>query len=214
MSEAVPYRFVLVAHSQDLVDSVRRVADCDGYTLDWRIVDCETAVPVARQCLEADAEVIICHGGTGNKIMRALANSAVLIDRADMDVIKAIRAASRVDRDIILAAHQDEHHDIAVIEELLDVRIPHAAYSDTRKLFATFEDLYANGVRVPVRGGVTKQSMDSIGGRGFIIAANRHCISKTLLMAKTLAGQRARTSRGHGKLSYTAPERRGRPGTV
>lgn len=192
MPETVPYRFALVAHSQDLVDSVRRVADCDGYTLDWRIVDFETAAPVARQCMEEGAEVVICHGGTGNRIVRALGNSVVAIDRTDMDVIKALREASRIDRDIILAMHQDEHHDIAVIEDLLDVRIHHVTYSDTRKLFITLEELYAKGVRVLVGGGVTKRGMDDIGGRGFIIAANRHSITEALTRAKVLAGQKRR----------------------
>ena len=186
------YRFVLVTHSQDLIDSVRKVADLSGYTLEWRIVDFETAAPVARQCLDEGAEVIICHGGTGNLIVRALGGSVVAIDRTDMDVIKTIREAAQVDREIIFAAHQDEHHHIPVIEELLGVRIHHVRYSDTRTLFATLKELYAQGVRVLVGGGVTKQGMDDLGGQGFVIAANRHSILEALAKAKGLAEQKRR----------------------
>jgi len=194
VSVTSPYRFVLVSHSQDLVDSVRRVADCEGYTLDWRIVDFETAAPVACQCLDEGAEVVICHGGTGKLIVRALGNSVVAIDRTDMDVIKAIREAARVDREIVFAAHQDEHHDIPIIEKLTGVRIHHVKYSDSRMLFSTLEKLYAQGVRVLVGGGVSKQGMDDLGGRGFVIAANRHSITAALDRAKALAAQKRRES--------------------
>ena len=200
MSEITPYRFTLLAHSPDLVESVRAVADMDGYTLEWKLINFDTAVPVARQCLEDGTEVVICHGGTGNKVVRGLGNNVVAIDRTDMDVIKTIREASRVDGQIILAAHQDEHHDVAVIEELLGVRIHHITYDDTRVLFATLAELYAKGVRVLVGGGVTKQGMDNLGGSGFVIAANPHSIREALSRAKVMAEQKRRERAQHENL--------------
>ncbi|MDR2573242.1 MAG: sigma 54-interacting transcriptional regulator [Desulfovibrio sp.] len=200
MAETTPYRFVLLAHSQDLVESVRALADMNGYTLEWRLVDFDTAVPMARECLEAGADVIICHGGTGNGIVRALGGNVVIIDRTDMDVIKTIREAARVSREIIFAAHRNEHHDIALMEELLDVRIHHVSYEDSRLLFATLTQLYARGVRVLVGGGVTKQGMDDLGGKGFVIAANPHNIKEALDRACALAGQMQRERAQHENL--------------
>ena len=200
MPESTPYRLTLVAHSLDLVESVRAVADLNGYTLDWRLVDFETAVPVASQCIEDGTEVVICHGGTGNKVVRALGNNVVAIDRTDMDIIKAIREAAGVDTEIILAAHQDEHHEIAIIEELLGVHIHLVSYDETRALFSTLADLYARGIRVLVGGGVTKQGMDDLGGEGFVIAANPYSILEALSRAKVLAEQKRRERAQHENL--------------
>ena len=200
MLDTAPFRLALVAHSPDVVDCVYQVAEKGKYELQSHLVDFDSAVPVAQSCLESGAEVVICHGGTGNSIVQALGQAVVAIDRTDMDVINALRLASKVDRNIILAAFLGEEHDLAVIEELLDVRIHHIAYSSSQKLFATVDKLYTEGVQVLVGGGVSSQYMNNLGGQGFVIPTNRHSARKALLQAQALAGQKRRENAQHENL--------------
>jgi len=200
MPETAPYRFALVAHSPYLVECVRQVAVEGEYELQSRLADFGTAVPVARECLENGAEVVLCHGGTGNAIVRGVGHSVVAIDRTDMDLINTLRQAAEVDREIILAAFAGEYHDLRAIEELLDVRIHHIQYTPPGLPFAAMDALYARGVRVLVGGGVTKRYMDDLGGRGFVIAPNRHSIQRALDQAVILARQRRSSAAQHENL--------------
>ena len=200
MLDTAPFRLALVAHSSDVVDCVYQVADQKKCDLQSHLVDFDSAVPVARGCLENGAEVIICHGGTGNSIVQALGQAVFAIDRTDMDVINAIRLASKVDRNIILAAFSGEEHDLAVIEELMGVRIHHVAYDASCTLFAAVDELYGQGVRVLVGGGVSSQYMNDLGGQGFVIPANRHSARKALQQAQALAAQKRRENAQHENL--------------
>ncbi len=200
MPEVAPYRLALVAHSPHLVECVRQVAVEGEYELQSRLADFESAAPIARECLEDGAEVVLCHGGTGNAIVRGLGHSVVAIDRTDMDLINTLRQAAKLDREIILAAFLGEEHDLAAIEELLDVRIHHIQYTSSGPLFAAVDKLYAQGVRVLVGGGITKRYMDDLGGAGFVIAPNRYSIRKALEQAVILARQKRRAAAQHENL--------------
>ncbi len=200
MPKVAPYRIALVAHSPNIVECVRQVAVEGEYELVSRLADFETAAPVARECLENGAEVVLCHGGTGNSIVREVGHSVVAIDRTDMDLIKTLRHAAQVDRNIILAAYAGEEHDLSVIEELLDVRIHHIEYASSKPLFTAVDELYAAGVRVLVGGGITKRYMDDLGGTGFVIAPNRYSIQQALDQAVILARQKRRAVAQHENL--------------
>ena len=198
MPATPPYRIALVAHSPELVDAVRRAVSLEDFsigapfTLDVRLCDFDTAVPVARDCLEQGAEVVVCHGGTGNSIVEAIRHSVVAIDRTDMDLINTLRKASTVDTEIILAAHRREEHDIEAIEGLLGVSIHNIVYPDSGMLFREVDKLYARGVRVLVGGGASKRYMDDLGGAGFVIVTNRHSIRRAFARAGSLVAQKRR----------------------
>jgi propionate catabolism operon transcriptional regulator len=194
MSVEAPFRFALVAHSRYLVDIFNQASQGEKFDLDVHFVDFESAAPVAKQCLEDGAEVVICHGGTGNSVVRALGHihPIVAIDRTDMDVINTIRQAAKVDRDIILASHIGEEHDLPVIEQLLDVRIHSIVYPNSRMVFNEIDKLYDQGIHVLAGGGITKQYMDDLGGTGFVIVVAQQNVLRALAQAKALAIQKRR----------------------
>jgi len=195
-----PPAFALVGHSLEIVDCVRRVADSPDYTVDYHVATSESCIPLARDCLAKGYEVILCHGGTGRSIVRALGHSVVAIDRTDMDVIKTLREAARVSRKIVLAAYQGESHDIAVMEELLGISIHHIVYANWTELFAKVQEAYDQGVRVLIGGGVSKRSMENLGGRGFVIHPNPHSIALALEQAQAIARQKRIEAARHGDL--------------
>ena len=194
------FTFALVAHSQEIADCVRRVADSQDYEIHYHVATSESAVPLAQGCLAKGYEVVLCHGGTGRSIVRALGHNAVAIDRTDMDVIKTLREAALASRSIALAAYLGESHDIAVMEELLDISIHHIVYANWTELFRKVRAAYDQGVRVLVGGGVSKKSMESCGGRGFVIHPNPHSIGLALEQAQATARQKRIEAARHGDL--------------
>ncbi|WP_300163671.1 sigma 54-interacting transcriptional regulator [Solidesulfovibrio sp.] len=194
------FAFALVAHSQEVADCVRRVADSLDYEIHYHVATSESAIPLAQECLAKGYEVVLCHGGTGRSIVRALGHNAVPIDRTDMDVIKTLREAARVSRTIALAAYLGESHDIAVIEELLGISIHHIVYANWAELFHKVRAAYDQGVRVLVGGGVSKKCMENCGGTGFVIHPNPHSIRLALEQAQATARQKRIEAARHGDL--------------
>lgn len=190
MLDTTRFNFALVAHSHEVVECVRRVANSQGYDIHYHVATSESAVPVAREYLEKGYEVVLCHGGTGRSIVRAIGHSVVAIDRTDMDVIKTLRSAAQVSRCIALAAYLGESHDIAVMEELLGISIHHITYANWNEMFRKVKEAYDQGVRVLVGGGVSKQSMESLGGTGFVIHPNPHSIEQAMEQAMAIARQK------------------------
>jgi transcriptional regulator, propionate catabolism operon regulatory protein len=194
------YRFALVAHSAEIVDSVQRVARYEDYDLDCQVATFEAVVPAAEKYLEDGYDVVLCHGGTGNSIVRNIGHSVSVIDRTDMDVVKTLRKASSLSKTIALASYLEEKHDTREIEELLRITIHHIVYATWEELFSKVKDAYAQGVHVLVGGGISKKSMENQGGVGFVIEPNPHSIQNALDSARALARHKRIEAARHADL--------------
>jgi transcriptional regulator, propionate catabolism operon regulatory protein len=184
------YRFALVAHSPAVVDCVRRVAEAAQHDILYRVANFESIIPVASECLDAGYEIILCHGGTGRTIVKSIGHSVALIDRTDMDVINTLCHASQISRVVALATHIEEHHDVEVMEKLLGIDIHRIAYATWNELFLKVKLAVDRGVRVLVGGGISKRSMENLGGTGFVIEPNPHSIREALEHAVSMARQK------------------------
>jgi propionate catabolism operon transcriptional regulator len=187
MLDTPRFRFALVAHSAEIVECVRRVARDEDYDLECQVATFETVVPAARKFLDEGREVVLCHGGTGKSITRAIGHSVAAIERTDMDVIRSLRMAGRLSSHIALAAFLEEHHDLEMMQELLGVKIHHITYASWEEMFVKIRAAYDRGVRVLVGGGVSKHYMESLGGVGFVIEPNAHSIRNALEDARAIA---------------------------
>ena len=190
MLDPARYRFALVAHSPEVVDCVRRVARYEDYDLACRVADADLVIPAAEEFLRSGCEVVLCHGGTGRSILRALGNSAVVIDRTDMDVVKSLLQARAVSRNIVMACYLEEKHDTDMIERLIDVRIHLVVYATWAEMDVKVREAYDQGVRVLVGGGISRRCMESLGGVGFVIEPNPHSIGRALEHARAIARQK------------------------
>lgn len=180
----------MLAHAPEILRFARPVLDHSGDEVRYEMVDFENNIPVARQCLADGAEVILCHGGTGNAIVQALPDAAVAIARTDMDVIKTLQRAAAVARHIAFAVHEGEVHDVPEMEKLLDLRLHIVPYATLDEMRRGITDAWTRGLRVLIGGGVSSKFMESLGGVGFVIEPSTHSIQVALKRARALAAQR------------------------
>lgn len=195
-----PYRMTFLAHSPELVEQMKLALRGRFEWMSYESVDFETGPAKARACLEAGSEVILCHGGTGDAICRAIGHSIVTIDRTDMDVIKSLRRARRLSGRVILAAYRDERHDLAEMESLLDLRIHHISYDSDAALSIAVQRAYDQGLRVLVGGGVSKRYIEDLGGTGFVSEPSQHSIRLALDHAAAIARQKREDNMRHADL--------------
>lgn len=190
MQPTAPYRFAVLAHSSEIIESVRRVVCERDYTVRYCIIDFTTAIPKAQEYLEGDSEVVLCHGGTGSTILSAVGQSVVVIEHTEMDIIKCLRQACHLSKTIVLVTHINEHHDIGLMENLLDISIYPVTHDTDANLFSGIKRAYDAGFQVLVGGGVSKQYMESLGGTGFTIDPNPYSIQRALAHATAIARQK------------------------
>lgn len=195
-----PYRLALLSPSRELAAHVKTIMRERSEEMRYEYVDFETGPILAKACLVSGSEVVICHGGTGNAIIRALGHSVVIIDRTDMDVIKALKRARLLSKNVILSAYRDERHDLEEMEALLDLKIQHIAYDTQESLFKEIRRQYGRGNRVLVGGGVSKQYMESLGGKGFLIETNQHSVLLALDRAIAMARQKREENMRHADI--------------
>ena len=185
-----PYRFAVLAHAPEIIDYVRMALEGTPEDVRYELVDMENSVLRARACLDEGAEVVICHGGTGNAIVQALGNSAVSIARTDMDVIKALQRAGQIAHEVAFAVYHGEVHDIAEMEKLLNVHVHLVPYDSFASMKQGISAIFSQGVRVLIGGGVSSKLMDALGGVGFVIEPSLHSIYQALARARGIASQK------------------------
>ena len=191
-----PFRFTLVAHSLEIVDCVSAVArDDPEVELRSFVVNSDSLVSMARKYLEQGEEVILCHGGTGNAIVKAIGASAVAISRTDLDVIKTLSRAKLQSHDIGIATHPDEYRDTDALQELLNIRLFPISYTTWEEQVTRVDALYAKGIRVLVGGGTSVYRMQERGGTGLVVIPNVHSIREAIQRAKTVARQKRADTR-------------------
>lgn len=183
------FRFALLAHSYDIIERFKDMVAGYRDEVHYEVVTFENGPKVARQCLNEGYEVILCHGGTGNTILRSLPHSVVLIERTDMDVLKTLRRARTFSQHVILAAYRDEFHDIPEMEKLLDIKIHHISYDTAEKLKEGVFHYHQKNVNVLVGGGVSKAYIEELGGVGFVIKPTQHNMRVALERARVIAHQ-------------------------
>lgn len=195
-----PYRFALVSHSNAIVEDVTKLLPQENYILHCQVTLHSDLLPVARARLAEGYDVVLCHGGSGHSIMQGIGHSVVEIDRTDMDVIRSMREAKKHAQYIILAMFANEYHDIALIEDLLDIRIHSLVYHTWDEMFQKIEQAYSEGLRVLVGGGVSSQKMIQLGGIGLVVRANPHSIRKALEQAQRMAHHKRLEALRHADL--------------
>ena len=186
-SEELPYRFVFLAHAPELINYVREFLKTETDEVHFEVVDFRSAVTRARACLADGAEVVLCHGGTGNAILQEIGELAVPIARTDMDVIKALKRAAQLSQDIAFAAYEGEVHDVEEMENLLNLRVHLVYYDSYATMRSGISEVFNRGVRVLVGGGVSSRCMEELGGKGFVIEPSLHSIRIAFMRARAIA---------------------------
>jgi transcriptional regulator, propionate catabolism operon regulatory protein len=194
------FRFALAVHSTEVV---RRVQECTkfmGETIQHRIVSFDGGEQEARGLLAKGYEVILCHGGTGETILRAIGHSVVLIQKTDMDVIRALFKARELTNEVALTVHANEFRDLEFMQHILGMKIHEIRYATKEELLQGVDEVYRKGVRLVIGGGVSRVAIENKGGTGLIIEPNSHCILQAIEQARSMAKAKREESQNREQL--------------
>lgn len=181
------FRFALAVHSQEVV---RKVQECTRYmneAIHPLIISFDEGEAETRSLLANGYEVILCHGGTGETILRALGHSVVLIQKTDNDVIRALFKAREMTNEVALTVHATEFRDVEFMQHILGMKIHEIRYGSKEELLQGVDEVYRNGVRLVIGGGVSRVAIENKGGTGLIIEPNSHSILQAIQQARSMA---------------------------
>jgi propionate catabolism operon transcriptional regulator len=181
------YRFALTVHSQEVVRKVQECTKFMNETIHPRIVSFDEGEAEARGLLAKGYEVILCHGGTGETILRAIGHSVVLIQKTDTDVIRALFRAREMTNEVALTVHANEFRDVEFMQHILGMKIHEIRYATKEELLQGVDRVYGEGVRLVIGGGVSRVAIENKGGVGLIIEPNSHYILQAIQQARSMA---------------------------
>jgi propionate catabolism operon transcriptional regulator len=200
MADGEAYRFALVVHSEEVV---RKVLECNKYmneTIHTRVISFDESERVARDLLAKGYEVILCHGGTGETILRAIGHSVVLIQKTDVDVIRALFKAREQANEVAITVHANEFRDLEFMQNILGMKVHEIRYATREELIAGVEKAYREGIRLVIGGGVSRTSIEARGGIGLIIEPNTHSVLQAIQQARVLAQAKREESKNREQL--------------
>jgi len=189
MTSDVRYRFALAVHSPEISKKFHECTHFADRSIHTEIISFDNGATEARELLSQGYEVILCHGGTGESILREIGHSVVVIQKTDADVIRALLKAKAMALPgaVALTVHDNEFRELDLFQNILGMQIHQIRYASKDKLITSVEEVFRQGVRVVVGGGVSQAAIEALGGTGVIIEPNEHSILKALQRATIMA---------------------------
>ena len=158
----------VMVHSESVASVVRQFVANERFSCQICITTHESALDDAAGLLARGCEVLICHGGSRERIYRKYSQQTVFIERSDLDLLKALLKAGKETREVILTAYKTETRDIPLLESLTGMRIHDVRYTRQHVLERKLAALIKQGIRVAVGGGATALAMARLGGTTFL----------------------------------------------
>lgn len=188
--ESPRYKIAFVAHSPEVCELVQRAALAFNCDIHSHIPDLDNTILEAQNLLAQGYEVIIYHGNAHHPVIQALGGAGAPLERTHMDIIRALVAAREISRRVVLTSHIGEVHDVEMLSSLLDMQLHLALYDTWDELRNCIESAYAEGYRVSVGGGMTRQFMEQCGGKSIIVAPSETNVHSAIRQALSLARNR------------------------
>lgn len=182
-----PYRFAVVTHIPNMPQIMRSFTDAPGFTLEFFTFSYQHPLLAAQRLLDQGYEVILYYSSLGSSILNELGRSVVVIQKTDVDIIKALAEAKKIAPRIALTVNKDDNFDTSFVESLLGVRIMEIRFDSLDSLSDGLSTAIAEGMDVLVGGGMSA-AMAKKNGIPFVrIEPNLHSISLAIAQAKAIA---------------------------
>lgn len=190
MSQAVPYRFAVLTHMPTIRDIMDEWSNDPSFTLDFFRIAYNTSALGVPKLFEEGYEVILFYSSFGLSLLKDIGHSVVLIQKTDLDTIKALQRARSLCRHVALTVHEDEFQDVPFLENLLDMHIDTIPYNSVAMLRQGIRQAIAQGLTTLVGGGVSAAMASQFNVQFVSISPNPHSIRLALEQAKALAKAR------------------------
>lgn len=194
------YRFALVSHSIEVVNSVRKYADPETEDLFTTIVGLDDAVATAKALIQDGYEVILGHGGTGGMIAKSIGQPVVNIPITMLEIITALLSAQKLGNKIGVTSFAAEREGFDILREVLRMDLQQIVFNSQIELEAGVQKAIDEGVNVIVGGGVSRKITARHEAHSVIIEPGRQIVQEALSQARALAGARRREMEYHERL--------------
>lgn len=185
-------KFAFVSNSIEIGKIVEKCIDPRVESLRICLASMEEAVSVARTLLDDGIEVILGGWGTGSFLIKALGHPVVKIERTYLDILNALLKAKDYDSTLGLTCFGSPIPGLDIIENLLSVKVEQIVFNSTLDLVNGITAAVERGTRCIVGGGVCRDIISSLGGRGFIVLPSQDTIIHALQEARAIALARRR----------------------
>jgi len=187
------FKFALICNSIELGEMVKCYSDPETEDLTvklLRFAKMEDAVPLARKLLDEGIEVILSSGATGSFLTQTIGQPIVKIARTHQDILRALMRAKEYGSHIGLESFAIPTDGIEIFEDLLSIKIRQIVYSTTEELTNGITKAVNDGTRCIVGGGISREIITSIGGRGIVVLPTKEAILQAFREAGAIASAR------------------------
>lgn len=187
------YKIALICNSMEFADIVERYSDPETEDLTvkmLRFAKIEDTVPLARRLLDEGIEVILTSEVTGDFLIQTIGQPIVKIQRTHQDILQALIKAKEYGSYIGLESFGKLTSGIEISEDLLSIRIHQVIYSTTEELRNNISKAVDMGIKCIVGGGISREIISELGGKGIIILPTKEGILQAFREARAIASAR------------------------
>ncbi len=181
------YRFAVMTHMDVILEMIEEHIDRKTYSIDCFRISYNTSAYDVKRIIDQGYDVVLLYSAFGLLILNEIGHSIIIIQKTDIDIIKALADAKRMSNHIALNVHTSENVDTKFLEKLLDIkihRIDYSTYADVRK---GLKDAVEAGITTFVGGGVTAPICKEYGCNCCLVVPSAYSIRLALEQAKSMA---------------------------
>ncbi len=184
------YRFALVSHAAEVINSVRPHIDPAREDLFTTLVGLDDAVPTARALIREGYDVVLGHGGTGGLIARRIGQPVVNIPITMLDITNALLTAAQEGRRMAITSFAAGREGFEIVTGILGLDVRQIIFNSQRELEDGVTAAVREGVDIIVGGGVSRRIADRLAVKSVIINPGGQSIQEALSQARALAAAR------------------------
>lgn len=197
--ETQKFRFAFISHSHSLCNCARRCleqeVDCE---VEYTVAHWDEEVAAAQRHFASGAEVILCYGGSAQMLSSHRVHSISVVERTDMDIIKALSGIRKDSNKAIVCSVYREERDIEAMRHLLGMDLCPINWVTFTELLEKIDAAFAAGYRYLVGGGLGARHIRKLGGVGIIleptVASFRLAVENARIIAQQRRDEQARSA--------------------
>jgi propionate catabolism operon transcriptional regulator len=177
----------IFASSPSLMERVQALSAHRQIQIHLNTQGLDDAIPIAVEMEREGIEVAVGRRGTAHLLRENLRTPVLSFPHRSLDILISLKAAAQAGRRVLFPVFRQEMSGIAILEDLLDIRLVQKIYRDTPSLEKAITRAERQGCDVVVGGGVTRRIAAAVGLKFVEIRTSDEDIAATLDNAVSVA---------------------------
>jgi propionate catabolism operon transcriptional regulator len=177
----------IFASSPSLMERVQALSAHRQIHIHLNTQGLDDAIPIAVEMEREGIEVAVGRRGTAHLLRENLRTPVLSFPHRSLDILISLKAAAQAGRRVLFPVFRQEMSGIAILEDLLDIKLVQKIYRDTPSLERAITRAERQGCDVVVGGGVTRRIAEAAGLKFVEIRTSDEDIAATLDNAVSVA---------------------------